>query len=87
MNEIETNEVQQLPDKYRPLGAWAYFGYELLFSIPIVGIICLIMFSLNDSNINRRNFARSFFCFFVVIAVIVILIIAAGACSAAGRLN
>lgn len=62
-----------LPERYRPLGAWAYFGYAILFSIPLVGFICLIIFSLNDDNINRRNFARSYWCGLIVAIVMIIL--------------
>ena len=62
------------PEQFRPLGAWEYFGYTLLYSIPLIGFIMLIIFSFNDSNINRRNFSRSFFCSIVLfIAVIAIL--------------
>ena len=62
MTVFEKQEMATLPPKYRPLSAWEYFGYTLLFSIPIVGFICMIVFAFNDSNINRRSFARSFFC-------------------------
>ena len=48
------------------LGPWAYFGLQLLFSIPIVGFILLIDFSFDDSNLNRRNFARSYWCALLV---------------------
>ncbi len=65
---------QQLPSQYRPLGAWAYFGYTLLFSIPIVGFICLIVFSCSSSNINRRNFARSFWCVIVLAILLTVLL-------------
>lgn len=58
------------PERFRPLSAWAYFGYTILFSIPLVGLICLIIFSLSDANINRRNFARSFFCALVLMLII-----------------
>ena len=67
------NEIDQLPEKYRPISAWGYFGYQLLFSIPFLGFIFLIVFSLSNSNINRRNFARSYFCV-VIIAIIVALL-------------
>lgn len=59
-----------LPPENKPLSPWAYFGYMLLFSIPIVGFICLIIFSVDSSNINRRNFARSYW---IVIALTVII--------------
>ena len=77
MNSKEREEIDRLPDKYRPLGAWGYFGYQLLFSIPLVGFICLIVFALSDGNINRRSFARSYFCFTVIVAVIVVIVLIA----------
>ena len=52
----------RIPSQYKPLGAWGYVGYSLLFSIPIVGFICLLVFSFNDSNLNRRSYARSYWC-------------------------
>ncbi len=68
-----------VPPQYKPLSPWAYFGYNLLFAIPLVGLICLIVFSFNDDNINRRNYARSFFCalLIVVIFTVIIVVIAA----------
>ena len=67
MNRYEKEEISMLPAKYRPLGAWSYFGYVILFSIPIVAII----FSFIDSNINRRSFARSYVCAWIIAIVIV----------------
>ena len=69
-------ETQKVPEQYRPLGAWAYFGYQLLFALPIVGFIMLIIFSCDSSNLNRRNFSRSYWCsllvgFIILIAVVV----------------
>ena len=63
-------DASQLPLQFRPLSPWAYFGYSLLFSIPIVGFILLIVFSFSDSNINRRNYARSYFCLLLIVAII-----------------
>ena len=62
-----------LPAQYRPLSPWAYFGYSLLFQIPIIGFILLIVFSCKKSNINRRNFARSYFCALLVAGVIFLI--------------
>lgn len=75
-----------LPERYRPLGAWAYFGYTILFSIPIVGLILLIVFSLSDANINRRNFARSFWCT-LVLALIIFLVLLVVALVTVGSLS
>ena len=62
-----------VPANLRPISAWGYVGYQLLFSIPLVGFILLIVFSFDDSNINRRNFARSYFAVFllgIILAVV-----------------
>ena len=70
--------ADQLPPQYRPLGAWAYFGYSLLFAIPLVGFICLIIFSFSDDNINRRNYARSFWCALLVsFSIMIVLLVLA----------
>ena len=61
---------EDLPKEYRPIGAWAYFGYSILFSIPLVGLILLIVFSFDNTNINLRNFARSHFCSLLICAII-----------------
>ena len=51
---LESKDLSQ----YKPLGAWAHFGYTLLYSIPIVGLIFLIVNACSNKNINRRNHAR-----------------------------
>lgn len=75
MTSIEKEEIKMLPEKYQPMGAWSYFGYMILFSIPIVGTILLIVFALSGNNINRRSFARSYFCGLLIVMVIVLLIL------------
>lgn len=71
-----------LPEENRPLSGWAYFGLQLLFAVPIVGFVFLIVFSFNGSNINRRNFARSYWCvlllavIFAIVFVIIALLLA-----------
>ena len=71
MNGYERDEIRSLPDKYKPIGAWAYFGYQILFAIPLIGFICLIIFAFDDSNINRRSFARSYFCGVIIVLVFI----------------
>ena len=67
--------ADDLPPQFKPLSAWAYFGYSLLFNIPIVGFICMIIFACGGTqNVNLRSYARSFFCW-LVIALILILIL------------
>lgn len=67
-----------IPSQYKPISAWGYFGYELLFSIPLVGFILLIVFAFSNENINRRNFARSYFCAFLLVAIIFIILLILG---------
>ena len=55
MSENENNQ-------YRLLSPWAYVGYGLLFTLPVIGWILAIVFALNDDNLNRRNFARGYWC-------------------------
>lgn len=66
------------PAQFRPLSPWAYFGYSILFAIPIVGIVLLIVFALSDQNINRRNFARSFFCALVIVLILFGVLLVSG---------
>lgn len=63
---------------YTPISMWGYFGYEILFSIPLVGLIMLLVFSFGGTRrICLRNFARSYFCYLIVVAVIAGLVVLA----------
>lgn len=81
MKKYEKEEIKQLPNKYKPIGAWGYFGYNILFAIPVVGIICLIVFACSGKNVNRRSYARSFFCVFILIAIFIGILAIVGASS------
>lgn len=74
-----SQEYNNIPEEYKPISMWGYFGYQILFSIPIIGIICLIIFALGGtSNKNVRNYARSYFCFMILIVILIILAIVMG---------
>lgn len=61
-----------VPAEYQPISMWGYFGYSLLFSIPVVGFIIICVFSFGGTrNINKCNFARSYFCGFIIAVVII----------------
>ena len=70
----QKNVLNSLPDEYRPLSGWAYFGYSLLFAIPIAGFVCACVFAFNNSNINRRNYARYYFVSYIVVIVLYVII-------------
>jgi Ca2+/Na+ antiporter len=66
------------PEEYKPLGMWQYFGYQILYSIPIIGFIFLVIHSVSSKNINRRNYARSFFCVLIIALIICAIAYATG---------
>ena len=70
---------EDLPKRFRPLSAWAYFGYSILFSIPLIGFILLIVFACGGGeNVNLRSYARSYFCWLAILLIIVIILLIAG---------
>ncbi len=64
--------------RYAPLSPWTYWGLSLLYAIPVIGFIFLIVFSFDKSNINRRNFTRSYWCWLIVVVVVVLILAATG---------
>ena len=70
--------INNIPAEYKPISMWGYLGYEILFSIPVIGFICLIIFSFAPSNKNVKNFARSYFCVAIIAVVIIIVLFAIG---------
>lgn len=84
---VYNNITPVVSEEYTPITMWGYFGYELLFSIPCVGFICLIIFSFTAKNKNVKNFARSYFCYSIILAVIfAIILVATGGIAALSQL-
>ena len=55
MNEQNNENLQttNIPEEYKPITMWGYFGYEILFSIPCIGLVLLLVFSFGGTkNIN-----------------------------------
>ena len=63
------------PPAQKLMGPWAYVGWQILFSIPLVGFILLIVFSFDKGNLNLRNFARSYWCAMLLGVILFILFI------------
>lgn len=73
------SEINSIPEKYRPITMWGYFGLQILFAIPVVGTIFLIVYALGGTrNVNKKNFARSYFCFLIIFVVIMAIFVATG---------
>ena len=75
MNDFEQ---QYLPEAYRPLSPWTYFGLSILYAVPVIGWVFLIAHAVASRNINKRNSARSFFCVYILAAVLILLLSFAG---------
>ena len=74
------NLPNNIPEEYRPISMWGYFGYELLFSIPCIGFVLLLVFAFGGTkNVNLRNFARSYFCFLIIVVALILLLAVTGA--------
>ena len=78
----EITSVQDLPPQFRPMSPWAYLGCSLLFSIPLIGFLCLLIFTFSKENINRRNYARSYWCAILVVLILFAVLAATGVLSA-----
>jgi uncharacterized membrane protein len=73
------DEIRDLPDDIRPISMWGCFGYQILFAIPLVGLILLIVFALGGTrNVNVRNFARSYFCILIIGLIICAILFVTG---------
>lgn len=78
MNEFE---LHHLPEAYRPLSPWSYFGLGLLYTLPLLGWIFLIVHAIGSANINRRNYARSYFCVYLLAIILIALLTISGVLS------
>lgn len=67
------NEEQGIIAQDKVISPWGYFGMRLLFLIPAVGLICLIIFSFVNTNLNRRNFARSYWIMYLFVLVVLLV--------------
>lgn len=53
-------------DEYRPISMWGYFGWEIVYAIPLIGWIICVGQAFCANNRNLRNFARSQFCWLIL---------------------
>ena len=68
-----TNKTPRIPAEYTPISMWGYFGYSILFAIPVIGWIFVIIFAISATNRNLRNFARSQFCLLIIWLVLLLI--------------
>lgn len=78
MNEVSREKYgYEGPEEFRPVTAWGYVGYTLLYLIPFVGWIFLLVFTFSRKSIPRRCFARSSWCWLVLVIIDVLLLVLA----------
>lgn len=75
---MPNNKTPRIPSEYTPISMWGYFGYQILFSIPVIGWIFIIVFALTASNQNLKNFARSQFCVMILWLFLVVIMATSG---------
>lgn len=78
MATSSTSKTRKLPAEYTPISMWGYFGYQILFSIPLIGWIIVIVFAITAPNQNLKNFARSQFCLLIIALVAAVIFAATG---------
>ena len=80
-------EKTELSKEYKPLGVWTYLGYEILFALPVVGLVSLLFLVLGGTgNRNLKNFATSYLCKMIILVIIVIILFLTGVLSVANLL-
>ncbi len=61
--------------KYAVASTSSFFWFSLLYSLPIIGFICSIIFSFASKNYNSRNYARSILVWYLVGVIAVLLVV------------
>lgn len=69
--ETTNHYANSISDEYKPISMWGYLGYDILFILPFIGLICIIIFSVGGTkNKNLTNYARSRICSLVLVLAI-----------------
>ena len=71
----ESNEESAPTGKYAVASTSSFFWFSLLYSLPIIGFICSIIFSFASKNYNSRNYARSILVWYLLGVIAVLLVI------------
>lgn len=61
-------------ESLKPISPLGYVGFQFLFSLPGIGLICVILFAIFSKNQNVKNFAVA------QLIVIILIMIAAVIC-------
>lgn len=68
----------QVPVEYKPITAWGYVGYYILYQIPIVGfIIMLINCFGSNTNVHLKNLSRCYLILYIIAVIISVVYVIA----------
>ena len=59
--------------KYAPMSTFGYFGWLLLMSLPIAGLVVMLFLAFGNGPVNRRNLARAMLIFLAIGLIISII--------------
>ncbi len=61
----------QIPVEYKPITAWGYVGYYILYQIPIVGFILMLINAFgSNTNVHLKNLSR---CYLILYGIGLVL--------------
>ena len=64
--------------EYKPISAWGYVGFNILYSIPVIGWLVFLCHVLSPNASSHRSYARSFLCMLLVSLILVAVLAIAG---------
>ena len=72
VNEMNLKNIGGLD--YTPISPFGYMGYVFLFSIPVVGIVLMLVFALGGTNnVNLKNLSLAFLIYKAIVYAICIV--------------
>lgn len=72
--EMNTAPKATCPMEEKAPSMWVFFGFMLLFAIPIVGFIAALVMSFSLKSKTLKNYSRASVVYSVVVSVISILL-------------
>ena len=62
----EMKNTSPVPKENKPISTWEYFARDILYRLPLVGLIVALVCAFDKNNINVRNHARSRLIFIII---------------------
>lgn len=72
---VDAHIAEEEAARYAPVSTGAFFGYKVLYGIPVIGWICCLIFSFASKNVNKRNFARANLISLILKLVLTVLMV------------